>query len=208
VDDIASAATYQSKDLLVIGAYRDLSSVPEIAGELPLQLTDGGWVLSMRARLSRWLNGVLHLPGPDSELSFEDGEIAPAGVIESIRSPYHSDRSLVVIMARDNAALAAMRDGLLAEMPHDGIRGTTSLWQGGKFSSYDLATPAYHIGEVSFLKRLELTLPEYPFELAAALLVFCSFIAAWMQASLGALIRRRLMGAPQLGEPLPRGGAL
>ncbi len=111
-------------------------------------------------------------------------------------------------MAKDDAAVGAMRDGFLSELPHDGIRGTTTLWQGGSFVSYDLSTPVYRVGDVPLTDRLALTLPEYPWAIAGTLLVVCIVLSMWMQVALAARIRRRLMGAPQFEENLDGGGAL
>ena len=208
LDDIPSAQNHGSNDLMVLGTYHDLAGIPPIADQLPLRLTEEGWALSFRARLSRSIKSLLRFAqagGTDS--LFEDGEIAPAGVIESVQSPFESGHSAVLIMAKDTDAVGAMRDSLLAELPHDSISGTASLWKGGKFVSYDLSTPGYRVGQVSVFERVTLTLPQYPGTLVAVLLVLSIILAIWMQAALAARIGRRLMGATQLDDQGNPGGA-
>jgi len=207
--DLASAQTFASKDLLVLGTYSDLAQAPELSRQLPLQVAGSEWRLSARARWVRWFGGLAHTlrTGSNASSALEDGELAPAGVIESIESPYRSGGTVVVLLAKDSVAVNSMREGLAFELPHEGIHGSASLWQGGHFVSYDLSTAIYHVGQVSMIERLALILPEYPWILTGSLLCLSILLALWMQISLRQRIAERLMGTPQLVENPSSGGA-
>ena len=209
VGEIGSAPSFAGSDLMILGSFQDLAQMPQIASTLPLQLTENGWQLSPRAHIIRWADNLVHFLHPGAtDSALEDEEIAPSGVLESIRSPFNTHRNAVLLLAKDDAAAAtAMRDGLMAELPHDGIRGTVSLWQGGQFVSYNLSTPRYRLGDARPLRALALTLPDYPLTLAIVLLAVCVVLASWMQFWLAARIRRRLMGAPQLDQHFEQGTA-
>ncbi|GAC1417235.1 MAG: hypothetical protein NVSMB62_07700 [Acidobacteriaceae bacterium] len=206
VGEIHDARSYELSDLLILGSYSDIAAVPEVMDHLPLRMSSESWQLSYRARASRWTANLLRMMRTgETDHALDDGVIAPAGVIEAIESPFHEGRSAVVVLARDEISAGAMRDALLQELPHDRIRGSVSLWQGGQFTSYNFGTATYWVGDVSLPDKLALILPYYPFLLVIALVLLAFILTAWMKVSIAARIRHRLMGAPQFEERFERG---
>ena len=206
VDQIDRARSYSASDILVLGTYGDLASIPAINDHLPLRFAENGWQLSPGARFTRWTENLMRVVRTgEADHSLDDGTIAPAGIIEAVESPFEKGKSVVLLLARDNVSAVPMRDDLLEEMPHDRIHGSVSLWQAGTFSSFMLYTPGYWIGNVSLVDKVSLILPHYPVILMAALVLLSLILAFWLKAFIAARIRERLMGAPQFEEQFERG---
>jgi cellulose synthase (UDP-forming) len=199
------------KDLLVLGANEDLQAMPEINKRLPLQLGSDGWQLSKYAQVGETFQKTLRrirtavFGGVAPE---EEEDIAPGGVLEQIRSPYASDRSLVLLLARDADALEPMTAALMEELPHDGITGSVSLWEGGNFVSHDYSTPGYALGDVDTLTKLKILLPDHPWLLMIGFSVIVFALSLWLEIWLQSRIRRRLMGVPFNLDGKPNPGAL
>jgi len=180
-----------AKDLLMLGTYSDLSSFSDAALHLPLKYDGSVWVLSNRARLIERIDGWLH-PGDANEGFRGEDNSAPDGVIEGIRSPYAPDRSLVLVLAKDDAALAPMTAGLLAELPQDDIRENVSVWQSGAFTSYWLSAPTYSLGDASWIEAMRLLLPLHPALVAVGFLMLCMIFSIWLKSWIQQRIRERL----------------
>ncbi len=196
VADPANAAHYRDKDMLMLGTYDDLASVPAIADHLPMQLHENNWRLSARAQvtetISKWFN---HLSTTVQDEPVSEYGVAQEGVIEQIESPFSRDRSVVLLLSKDTSTIDSMAAGLMAELPHDGIAGSVSLWQGGQFVSHAYSTPSYYLGDASYISRVEIILPEYPWALLLGLLAALVGLALWLNACINYRIRKRLMGA-------------
>ena len=162
------------------------------------------WSLSRRAQLAEKLGAWLAPFGAaDEGFRLEDNS-SPEGVIEGIRSPYASGRSMIFILSKDDAALGPMTADLLAQLPQDGIRNNLSIWQDGKFNSYRLSAPGYSIGDASMVQGLRLLLPQYPMPVALVLLLMCVLFAMWIKISIQRRIDVRL--ATPVRELLLPGG--
>src|SRR6266702_1151502 len=202
----ADAPRYKDKDLLVLATYGELAEVPAVAGRLPLQLHEDGWRLSTRARLLQAVSGLWHefSGSGQAEVPWQDGS-SPEGVIEQIRSPFSGSRSMVLLLGKDASSLESMSAGLMSELPHDGISGTVSVWQGGAFVSHVYSTSTYYLGDASIIKRLEVILPQYPWVLLGGLLAAIVLLALWMNACINYRIHKRMMGVEHNldGKPNP-----
>jgi cellulose synthase (UDP-forming) len=194
-------AELSAKDVLVLGTFRDLGAMQNASAHMPLIFDGASWSLSRRAQLAEKIKAWL-TPGAQSEGVFRvEDNPSFDGVIEGIRSPYDSDRSMVFVLFKDDAALEPMTAELLAQLPQDGIRDNVSIWQGGSFTSYRLSAPGYAIGDASLVRRLRLLLPQYPLADALGFVLLCTLFAAWLKVWIQRLIEERL--AFPVGQLLP-----
>jgi cellulose synthase (UDP-forming) len=192
----ADAARYGDKDLLMLGTYGDLAAVPSLARSLPFQLHADGWRLSARARVvetvKRWLNNARAFV-QQQQIDAQD-EAVPDGVLEQIQSPFSRTRTVVLLLGKDASSVQSMTAGLMTELPHDGIQGNVSVWQGGSFTSHAYSAPSYYLGDANLLTRFKLIVPEYPWALMIAVTTILVLLAIWLNACINTRIRRRLMG--------------
>ena len=194
VADPAEASRHGNKDLLMLGSYDDLAGAPALAHALPMQPAAGGWRLSLRAAVVETFRGWLRTLRTLKQSPAES--LSPEGVVEQVQSPFSGDRSLVLLVGKDDSTLQSMTEGLMAEMPHDGIRGSVSLWQAGNFVSYDYSTSHYYLRDVNPLTRMRLILPDHPWIFVFGLTGLVILFALWLNLWISQLIRRRLMGVP------------
>ena len=192
VAHVTEAANFRDRNLLVLGTFSNLAELPEISAAMPLRFDGGQWGLSRRARLApfldKWMNfGSIRASTPDAT-----NGIAPDGIVEGIESPFRSERSIVLVLARDKSLMAPFISSLVAQLPQDGIRENVSLWQGGNFDSYRLGAPEYSLGNVPKLQEWRTNLPRYPWVLALLLLLICTLLSAWMKIWIDHRIRIRL----------------
>ncbi len=188
----ADAAQMPGKDLLVLGSFADLASIPQITGRLPLTYVDRSFTLSLRARLglaSDWL--LRRNSGAWRTLNGSDN-ILPQGIVEGIGSPFTRGRSVVVIAGRDRAALPGLASALLTTMPLDGIDNTVSLWTGNNFVSYPLSTAVYGSEDLPWYRAFGYWLPHHPFILLLLLLLILALLGWCTQHFLAARVRSRL----------------
>ena len=196
-------ADTSAKDLLVLGTFNDLAAMQNVAANLPFRFDGVSWSLSRRAQLAEKLGAWLApLGAAEQSFRLEDNS-SPEGIIEDIRSPYASGRSMIFVLSKDNAELGPMTAELLAQLPQDGIRNNLSIWQDGRFNSYRLSAPGYSIGDASMVEGLRLVLPQYPLPVALGLLLMCVLFAIWIKISIQRRIEVRL--AAPAGEFCCRG---
>jgi cellulose synthase (UDP-forming) len=190
------AAHYGDKDLLMLGTYGDLAAVPAIAGSLPFQFHEGGWNLSARAQvvetLLRWFQTARDFV--EQKQSDSQDVSVPDGVLEQIQSPFARGHAAVVLLGDSAPSVESMATRLMADLPHDGIQGSVSLWQGGSFVSHAYSTPDYYLGDASLLTRFKFILPDYPWALMVGLIAFLVLLSLWLNACIEARIRKRMMG--------------
>jgi cellulose synthase (UDP-forming) len=197
--------TLAGKDLLVLGTFRAVAVLGEEGVALPFGFDGAAWSLTRAAmivdRLNRWLR-----PGASADGFPLDDSSSPDGIVEAIRSPYAGDRSIVVVAAKDDAALPAMTAELLNQLPQDSIHDNVSLWQGGSFASYRLFAPGYSLGDASPITKARLLLPQFPVLVALALLAVCALFSLVIRSYVRGRVRERLAfspGALALGEADP-----
>jgi cellulose synthase (UDP-forming) len=70
-------------------------------------------------------------------------------LIEGIESPFFPGRSIVVMSLRNDAAVEDFADTFLDRSQSSDISQTVSMLRNGKFTSYDMETPIYHVGNIA-----------------------------------------------------------
>jgi hypothetical protein len=124
-------------------------------------------------------------------------------VLEGIASPFASGRSVVVVAARDAAALPGLTSSLLATMPRDGIDNTVSVWTEGHFISYPLATATYGSGDLPWYSAFAYWLPQHLYVLVALMVVVFALLGWWAECWLQLLKRQRLAIGIPMGTARP-----
>jgi hypothetical protein len=187
----------------VLGTFPDLSSVPEITGNLPLTYAERSFTLSQRARWGMLPDRLLRRNGELWRTLSDGTTIWPEGILEGIASPFAHGRSVVVIAGRDTSALPHLASALLTTMPVDGIENTVSLWTGENFISYPLSTPVYGSGELPWYGAFGYWLPHHLTLLLVLLLGVLGLLGWCTQRYLTGKIRERLSlgnGTPPSAE--------
>jgi cellulose synthase (UDP-forming) len=184
----SSAARYSDKDLLLIGSYVDAALSQDVTNNLTARPWNVDASLSTRAHLMLAIEKFLRISDGTAETVENDAAFAQ-GMIAASKSPFGSGRSLVVVLSKTPADLAAMSAGMLDAMPFDDIRGSASLWSGGGFHSYELSGEDYLVGDASLRQKLEFWMALHPWLPAMLLLIVCAVAAAWIHAWV--IFRRR-----------------
>lgn len=128
----------------------------------------------------------------------------PDLLIEGIESPYYKNRSIVTLMLRGSSAADDFADVFLKRSQSSDIHGSVSLLRNGKFSSYDLDTPIYHVGNISHYTLMRIILTEHFWLLLFAVTIFSMVMARFTRdyLVLVAAQRLKLSDPPQENQPI------
>jgi len=118
----------------------------------------------------------------------------PDALVAAIEGPGGSRRTVVVIVARDQAAIAGFVPAFLGTSQSSDISRSVSVLHGNSFSSYEMGGPVYWVGDISLLTRITILLQEFPWLIALVAVIFCFLIAVLLQAMLRRRARVRLQG--------------
>jgi cellulose synthase (UDP-forming) len=118
----------------------------------------------------------------------------PDALIEGIEWPARSNRSVVVVVLRDQAAIPGFLSAFLGASQSSSISQSMSVLHGAEFTSYRVGSDAYRVGDISPLMRVTIIFQEFPWLIAIVAVAFCFLMAALMQAKLRRRARERLQG--------------
>jgi cellulose synthase (UDP-forming) len=164
-------------DYLILGTIANQPAFAALQASLPVQFdsvgvhfkqTDSYWN-QLKQAWEKALN-VTKLKRPT-----EVDVSIPDAVVAGIESPYAPGRSLVVIALRDDNAEEQFASAFLARSQSSDISHSVSLLRGTEFSSYNVDTPAYHIGDISHYTVMRIWFAEYFWVLILAV-TFCSLV--------------------------------
>ena len=195
VTNAAGMTNDGSRDYLVMGVADDQPALKMLNGSLPVGVDEGGLHIhdtrGFFDRAAWW-----RVRGSDrmqqGQLETEGG--LPDALIEGIEWPARSNRSVVVVVLRDQAAISGFLSAFLGASQSSSISQSMSVLHGAEFTSYRVGSDAYRVGDISPLMRVTIIFQEFPWLIAIVAVAFCFLMAALMQAKLRRRARERLQG--------------
>ena len=116
----------------------------------------------------------------------------PSALVEEVQSPASPDRSIVLIVLKQDSSAGAFADVFLDRSQSRDMTGAVSLLQGAEFSSYAVEGGSYHIGNITWYAMMRIWLTRY-FLLLLLLATALSFVlATWTRGWLARRARERL----------------
>jgi cellulose synthase (UDP-forming) len=188
------AALRPDRDYLVLGTLQNQPAFNALASALPVAFDANG--LHLQPRTNLWTNlrhsvrKLLQL-SEDSTAALDQAAM-PEALIEGIASPYGDGRSLVVVALRDDRAEKTFEDVFLDRSQSSDIANSVSLLQAGHFASYNVDTPGYHIGTISWYTRMRIWLTDQFVLLVLIVSLLSLVLATWAREYLAARAALRL----------------
>ena len=198
--DLGSIA---DRDYLVLGSAHDQPAFEQLAPYLPAAL--GGSGLHIRntngifAPIQHFWWRIQGRPVPESGQIEVTGKL-PDAMLEAIESPYHPGRSIVVVMVRQDTAVAPFLTAFADAVNSSAIAQSVSILHGSSFDSYRLGNSLYHVGKLPLWDLLSIELAEYPYAGAILLLFLCFVLAILIRSWLMGHARRRLLDRSGRGK--------
>jgi cellulose synthase (UDP-forming) len=173
--------TESDQDYLVLGTMNDQPALGRLSPYLPVSVQQGGLLHVHHA--DGFYAAVLHawwrMQGnaqPESGESLIAGT-PPDALIEGIESPYQSGHSIVVAVARDDAAMKQMMDASAPAADAGDIQKSDSVLRGNHFDSYRLGDQVYHQGTLPRWVLWSVWYAQYPYLALMLVLAICFLLA-------------------------------
>ena len=181
-------------DYLVLGNATDQPAFAPLSGALPVSFDSlGVHVREPSGLLDNLLSTWRRLRGKAfSELTPAEADTLPEILIEGIESPFFPGRSIVVMSLRDDAAVEKFADVFLDRSQSSDISQTVSMLRNGKFTSYDMETPVYHVGNIAPYPLLRLWFAENFWLLLIVVMLLSLALAKYARDYLALLTASRL----------------
>lgn len=188
-----SVAARTDADLLVLGGMgANIGESPDMNLVLD-QLQD--WLLEPSSQVlngtsarAGGLNDIRHLPAHRVEVSAQ----APIAAFVGLKSPFHEQRSIVALLAHDDADYQLLRDTLADSRKMDSVAGSVALLRSSGVDSSQVGEQ-YFVGHLPWWLLLWFQLSEHPVLLASTVVLIVLLIAFMLWRSLSWVARRRLM---------------
>ena len=195
VTNAAGMTSDATKDYLVMGTVEDQPALKTLDIVLPVGVDGGGLhIRDTRGIFDRasWWRG--DASGQLQQGQLMTGGSLPDALIEGAEWPVGSNRSVVLVVLRDPAAIPNFVSAFLNTSQSSDIAQSVSVLHGTQFSSYRLGNDVYRVGETSALARVTRILQEFPWLIAVVAVIFCFLMAVLVQAMLRRHARMRLQG--------------
>jgi cellulose synthase (UDP-forming) len=175
-------------DYLLLGVIGNQPAFDALQPQLPVAFDREGRISlrpepQWRVALD-WVSRMARVAGdtvfqiPHVELPPPTAGLAPDAVVEEIRSPIALDGSIVVVALKQDSSAADFSAALVERSQSEDMTGPVSLLQGGRFASYQVDEPAYHVGALTWYATMRFYLAQY-FLLLLVLVALLSLLLAW-----------------------------
>ena len=176
----------QGRDYLILGSVASQPAFSAMSAALPVTLDASGvhikpqrglrtQIASLEEAAWRWGENLMGNPQPAPASPLAGPE--PQALVEEIRSPASPDRSLVMVALKEDRDEGAFAQALAARSQSTDMTGPVSLLRNGRFESYAVNDPAYHVGAISWYETMRIYLAQY-FLLLLLVVTAFSFLAA------------------------------
>ena len=184
----------EDRDYLILGSYGTQPAWATLNDSLPVALDSSGITLRPTdTNMSRSLRWLYSLTGTRSaDQAIQPNVVRADAVIEGLQSPGAPGRSLVVVALRDSSVEEAFMDRFLDRSQSSDISHTVSLFEDGKFLSYDLAVPHYNVGSITRYATMRMWMTEHFWVLLGVVLVCSLVLAGWTREYLESVAADRL----------------
>ncbi|MGF6708742.1 cellulose biosynthesis cyclic di-GMP-binding regulatory protein BcsB [Pseudomonas frederiksbergensis] len=134
------------------------------------------------------LNDIRNRPAHRVEVSAQ----APIAAFAGLKSPFHEQRSIVALLAQDDAGYQLLRDTLADGGKMDTVAGSVALLRSSGVESSQVGEQ-YFVGHLPWWLLLWFQLSKHPVLLAVTVVLIVLLIAFVLWRSLSWVARRRLM---------------
>jgi len=193
VTNAAGMVADGSKDYLAMGTANDQPTLRLLDASLPVGVEASGLhIRDTRGFFDRaawWRSG--RAAGKQTGQLATGGGL-PDALMEGIEWPAGSNRSVVVLVARDAAAIPDLLSAFLDKSQSPEIAQSVSVLHDAQFTSYRMGKDAYEVGEISPMTMLEKIFQTFPWLTAVVTVMFCFLIATLAQVWLRRQARMRL----------------
>jgi len=192
------AAMRGDSDYLVLGNLNDQPAFGPLESSLPVTFDANG----LQVKSTPGYRAVFDkywrlLTGASTEGQVPSGvDGLPDLMVEGIESPIFRGRSIVVMSLRNDDAVDNFADVFLERSQSSDIAHTVSLLRNGKFSSYAMDTPTYHVGNIAPYAMMRVWLAENFWILLLVLFGFSLVLARYARDYLALLTAQRLQVDP------------
>ncbi len=186
----AEGMTPGRKDYLVMGTVNDQAAIARLNPSLPVMVDGSGLhIQDMQGFFNQFEHAWWKVRSADR---VQSGELETSGglpdsLMEATEWPARSGRSVVLIVLRDKANAEGLISAFFDEAQSSDISQTVSVLHDGQFSSYRIGSVIYGVGSLSFWVRAHIFFANYPWAMAA-LVVLCAVLLAVL---LRAVLRRK-----------------
>lgn len=186
-------ATRTDADLLVLGGVA--RGIGEIADTNLMLDQFHDWLLEPSSQAlngssarAGQLNDIRRQPAHRVEVTAQ----APIAAFAGLKSPFHEQRSIVALLAQDDAGYQLLRDTLADGGKMDTVAGSVALLRSSGVESSQVGEQ-YFVGHLPWWLLLWFQLSEHPVLLAVTVVLIVLLIAFVLWRSLSWVARRRLM---------------
>ena len=184
-------------DFLIIGAGDDQPAFDKLGNHLPVSMRSGQiQVQDTQGFFVRLLHNAWWKL--QSSQHTESGALTAGGtpdaLIEGIASPYdlNGSRSIVAIHLKDASTFEAFLSTFLSVQQSSEISGSVAVLHGTEFESFRVGSEVYHVGVLPWWTQLRLWAAQYPWLIAAVVVLLAFLLAIWTRQWLRARARARL----------------
>ena len=189
--------TDSTKDYLVLGTMDDQPALNTLGNALPVRVDSGGLhIQDTQGFFAPLQHAWWKVRSSDHVQSgqLETSNGLPDALIEGIRWPRGSSRSVVLVALRDKTVVPAFLNVFLKTSQSSDIQQSVSVLHGSHFVSYRIGTDDYGVGSLSWWIRLNMLFSEFPGLTVIITVIFCILMAALIRAMLRRRARARLQG--------------
>ncbi|WP_245818098.1 UDP-forming cellulose synthase catalytic subunit [Granulicella rosea] len=188
------AVMRSGRDYLILGGTSDQPAFNAIENVLPVTYDANGVHVQQTTGTLQTLRAYWQrLIGNDSA-NHRPSNIGgiPDLVLEGIQSPFSAGNSIVVVAMRNDEAADRFADVFLERSQSSDISQSVSLLRDGRFSSYTMDTPVYHVGDIAAYPLLRIWLAEHVWLLLFVVGAFSLVLATYIRDYLALLAEERL----------------
>jgi cellulose synthase (UDP-forming) len=187
----------RTKDYLVLGTVDDQPAISRLNPSLPVGVDGSGLHIQDTQGFFAPLQHAWWKVRSSDRV--QPGQLETAGgfpdaLIEGIEWPARSNRSVVVIVLRDQDIVSNFLSVFLRTSQSSDISQSVSVLHGSRFSSYRIGDDVYHVGSLSRWVQLKILFEENQSLMVIVILGFCLLMATILRSILRKKARIRLQG--------------
>jgi cellulose synthase catalytic subunit (UDP-forming) len=200
-----SASLGANADYLVIGTSDDQPALEQLNQRLPVavngnefSVTDTGSVFASAQHI--WWQIAEMRPKWWGDLGASKDRAAliasladpPEALVQEIKSPWDSNRSIVSITFRADDTAPAFANSFIQASASGDISQSVSVLHGSSFSSYRIGDEVYYVGHLQWWALIRYRLREFPWLIVVLTFVLGLFVVPWTRAKLDRRAQARL----------------
>jgi len=200
-----SSSLGDNADYLILGKPEDQPAFALLSRNLPVEVSERGYTVH---DIGGFFSSVEHAWWQVAEMrpkwwwkleqsNQRDGFLEsigqlPDALIQGSESPWASNRSIVSITLKNDAAAAPFMAAFTKFSTSSDISESVSVLHGNQFTSYRLGERYYHVGYLPWWARIRYWLRAFPWMIVVLTFVLGLFVVPWTRARLDQRAKARL----------------